>query len=158
MSIDLSPWGYAPGGYTFKCCDCTDYENERRWLDHYGTAAKRSWRCKAHAEVAREAAIEKDKIEHLAALQRVEARDHGERVTELLAACSREVNYRRLLKRLLKRADAILEAQRTYLATRGASGSWEKLITASVAYDTLRAVMPENALDPKIPALLEEFK
>lgn len=42
--IDLRPWGYAEGGYTFKCIDCPpDIDRMSRF------AAKRAWRCEGHA-------------------------------------------------------------------------------------------------------------
>lgn len=48
MAIDLRPWGYAPGGYTFKCIDCPpDTDPMSQW------AAKRAWRCEKHALEAR---------------------------------------------------------------------------------------------------------
>lgn len=49
---DLRPWGYAPGEYVFRCRDCpADPPFEQRPLGD-----KRSWRCKPHAEAARDAA------------------------------------------------------------------------------------------------------
>lgn len=44
---DLRPYGWAPGHYTIWCADCPPY--------CFGMGAKRSWRCKEHAEKAREA-------------------------------------------------------------------------------------------------------
>jgi hypothetical protein len=42
--IDLRRWGYAPGGYSFKCIDCPpDTDPMSQW------AAKRAWRCEKHA-------------------------------------------------------------------------------------------------------------
>lgn len=48
--LDLRPWGYAPGGYFFKCIDCPETSIPLEWP----IADKRSWRCKEHALVARE--------------------------------------------------------------------------------------------------------
>jgi hypothetical protein len=49
MQIDLRPWGYAPGGYSFKCIDCPpDTDPMSQW------AAKRAWRCEKHALEAKE--------------------------------------------------------------------------------------------------------
>lgn len=43
--IDLRPWGYAPGGYLFKCQDCpADLPILER-----AVADKYSWRCEKHA-------------------------------------------------------------------------------------------------------------
>lgn len=46
--IDLRPWGYAPGGYTFKCIDCPADTDPMSQF-----AAKRAWRCEKHALEAR---------------------------------------------------------------------------------------------------------
>lgn len=48
---DLRPWGYAPGGYWFRCQDCPE---DQPW-DQLPHGDKRSWRCKPHAEAARDA-------------------------------------------------------------------------------------------------------
>jgi len=48
---DLRPWGYAPGEYLFRCIDCPpDRQIVTRTIGD-----KRSWRCKPHAEAARDA-------------------------------------------------------------------------------------------------------
>jgi hypothetical protein len=45
--MDLRPYGYAPGGYSFKCIDCPDDVDP---MDQW--AAKRAWRCEKHAKIA----------------------------------------------------------------------------------------------------------
>lgn len=46
--IDLSPWGYAPGGYSSHCIDCP---SDLPWQAR-PTAEKRAWRCRDHALAA----------------------------------------------------------------------------------------------------------
>lgn len=51
-AVDLTPWGYAPGGYLIKCVDCPpDMTMVERAAQ---SAAKRAWRCEKHALEARE--------------------------------------------------------------------------------------------------------
>lgn len=45
---DLSPWGWAPGGYVFRCHEC----GPQSFLAK-PTGDKRSWRCEMHARAAK---------------------------------------------------------------------------------------------------------
>jgi hypothetical protein len=45
---DLAMFGWAPGGYTFTCVDCSTEDNERLRMERW--AAKRAWRCEQHAQ------------------------------------------------------------------------------------------------------------
>ena len=57
---DLSNFGWAPGGYSVVCLDCPKGSTVGLGrVDHRGLAAKRSWRCRQHAEQARDQHIAK---------------------------------------------------------------------------------------------------
>ena len=47
--VDLRPYGWAPGGYSFRCRDCPPVASFQDWA----VGAKRSWRCERHAEIAK---------------------------------------------------------------------------------------------------------
>jgi len=48
---DLRPWGYAPGEYVFRCTDCASCNVALS----QSLGDKRSWRCRPHAVLARDA-------------------------------------------------------------------------------------------------------
>jgi len=51
-TIDLRPWGWAPGAYVFRCIDCP---SDLDMYDRMGRLGdKRSWRCEEHALAARD--------------------------------------------------------------------------------------------------------
>lgn len=47
----LVAFGWAPGGYSFRCIDCSDEDNHALRLVRWG--AKRAFRCEKHALEAR---------------------------------------------------------------------------------------------------------
>lgn len=47
-AVDLRPWGYVPGHYSFRCVDCPAPANFAGWAQ----GAKRSIRCEQHAREA----------------------------------------------------------------------------------------------------------
>lgn len=48
MNMDLRDYGYAPGGYMFKCVDCPANLS----IIDRPQGDKRAWRCKEHAIIA----------------------------------------------------------------------------------------------------------
>jgi len=57
-AVDLRPWGYAPGNYSFRCMDCP----EPTGFDGYAQGDKRSIRCEKHALEVRAAAFTPEQI------------------------------------------------------------------------------------------------
>lgn len=70
-SVDLRPWGWAPGGYSGP--PCADCRTALEWC------AKRAWRCEPCARVAMEAELMARGPSHTATNSDAEARRQAER-------------------------------------------------------------------------------
>ena len=109
---DLRPWGYAPGYYMVRCCDCSYDMND---IKSYAIAAKHSIRCYEHAKIAKRINEEHNKSLHNSLIDSFESFDPPEEIIEELNRRLRALQQREIL--IIKSVKKVLNSKAQYQPT-----------------------------------------